>query len=145
MSYNDRGREFSSFHVLVVEDDALVAAYLEGILLDHGIVSDSVQVKDLRKLALGRRYTAAVVGIDRVSFSVRAAICLLELCAIPVVLYTALDDPHGLECEYPDIPLARHQPGQGCNLAMKVSSASRKSMRDVDHDAGDGELTSTRH
>ena len=116
-------------HALIVEDDILVAAFLEGVLLDRGIGADRALMEDCDDCLLQRRYDVAVVGIDRQSDVARSSIHLLQLREIPVVLFTVLGDPHRLASTFPHLPIYLYDARFSDSIAAKVACAAAAGTR----------------
>ena len=111
-------------HALIVEDDILVAAFLEGVLLDRGIIADRTLMQDCSDDLRQRRYDVAVVGIDRKSDVVRSSIRLLQHREIPIVLFTVLGDPHRLAATFPHLPICLYDARFSDSIAVRVACAA---------------------
>ena len=94
----------NAIHTLIVEDDILVAAFIEGVLLDRKITADSIMTGNCREYLRQKHYDVAVVGIDRGSYDMSTVVHLLQKNGIPVVLFSILNDPHKLTAKFPNMP-----------------------------------------
>jgi hypothetical protein len=118
-----RAETHGTCHALILGDDLLVAAYIAGVLLDHGITADSVMVQDFAKYILRRRYDVAVVDVDRKSERTALIVRLLQQCGVGVVLFSVLGDPQELGPKFPELPMCCYEPRHENSIAVKVLSA----------------------
>ncbi|HEX2019656.1 MAG TPA: hypothetical protein VGO17_12010 [Aurantimonas sp.] len=114
----------SSVHALICEDDNLVAAFIEGVLLDFGIDTENVTPRDGRGLLLRSHYDVAVVGVDKRFEILPRIVRHLQLHEIPVVFFTVIGEANGVASAFPDIPICRYDPQYSESLALKVWSAA---------------------
>lgn len=111
-------------HALVVEDDILVAAFIDGVLLDFGITTDYATRRDGLKLLLRKNYDVAVVGIDNRFEFLPRVVRDLQHYQIPTVFFTVLGEVNGVASAFPHIPICRYDPQYSESLALKVWSAA---------------------
>ena len=119
----------NAVHALVVEDDILVAAFIEGVLLDRDITADSIVIRKFREYPRQKHYDVAVVGIDRRSDDLSTVVHTLQKNSIPIVFFSILGDPHKLTAAFPQIPLCHYDARYGRSLALTVLGIVKASTR----------------
>lgn len=134
----DAAQSSTEMHALIVEDDILVAAFIAGVLLDHGITGDSLTAEDCREYALRRRYHVAVVGIDRITSEFPMMVRLLERHRIVIVFFSLLGDPHGVAANFPQFDICHYDCQDSEMIAAQVWRAIRSSAENFQLDLRTG-------
>lgn len=113
----------SEVEILIVEDDPVVAAYLDDVIADTGMASGWVSLPSGLRELLVSDPAAVVVGLDGQALFVPVALRVLSRRRIPVVLYTAAADQGAWAAQFPGIPIFCNNPPRDRKLARHIQSA----------------------
>jgi CheY-like chemotaxis protein len=93
-------------HILVIEDEALIALYLIDILEDLGASTAGpiAEVKDVLAAALQEKPDAVIMDLNLQGVSSQPIVKLLIAIGIPVILTTGYVKAHIVK-RFPDLPI----------------------------------------
>lgn len=73
---------------LIMEDDPLIEAFIEDVLLTYNIASDCISLPERFVYLLRRPYDVAVIGISTQSYYLRLSCHVLRRRRIPITLFS---------------------------------------------------------
>ncbi|MEF2554441.1 hypothetical protein VQ042_24545 [Aurantimonas sp. A2-1-M11] len=121
------------FQALVVEDDPIIAAFLENVLLSREMEVDCISLPGRFDRLLRQNYHVAVVGIDGERRFIPLILNVLQRRRIPPVLFSAGEgNSHWIAANFPEIRTCHYDPPDGeriADYAMDAAMAGTKYRR----------------
>lgn len=114
---------------LVVEEDPLIAAFLEDVLLARQMAVDCISLPGRFDRLLRQDYDVAVVGSDGERRIIPMVISVLQRRRIPPVIFSTGGNSAWIAANFPHIPTCCYDPRDGDRIADLAMDAATARMR----------------